>query len=530
MSNISVLDTRFNYYFKIPECNSKEAITITMAANNFQNVRQRFNDSPLHDQDIPASEPPFYNQSSCYFLQDNLQQAQEDQYYMTEQGSSLNLFRQDSPLPSDMNSFGLGVPNHANTSHGNYYYDYTNTQNTDIFYNGTSSASCSRNYQQPYSLRMIEGLSLSDPSLQCQLRDSDQKLFRTGNSGGFYSRQASMSRTPSLPDAASCKAEDDAEDDAASNTEESKIGEPYAKLIHRALMGAPSHSMALQEIYQWFIDNTEKGSSSGSGWRNSIRHNLSMNAAFCKTERPVASPSDVPAKKTSEWVLADWAITDGVTPTTRYRKTTSKKSARPDSHAAMNASRQNAGKKGGRMTGRTKTLRMAQGRGLGFDGQALRARDAERDREARRERKRYHQLRTMATPPQEDLEQRPFSPTTPTAAAGMNVANPYYFKDPGFEAMDVAVYDMGHVQGVYTGDDGPVFTHNGLPSLDVQPRCSPGYPANAGLHPPLSRRMTDPETFLGGAFGDEAPKLRHGTGDAATESVQTNASAAATLF
>ncbi|KFY05055.1 hypothetical protein O988_00313 [Pseudogymnoascus sp. VKM F-3808] len=466
MSNILVLDTRFNYYFKIPECNSKGAITIIMAANNFQNVRQRFNDSPLHDQDIHASESPFYTQSSCYFLQDNLQEAQEDQYYMTEQGSSLNLFRQDSPLPSDMNSFGLGVPNHANTSYGNYYYDYTNNQNTDIFYNGTSGAACSRSYQQPYSPRLIEGLSLSDPSLQCQLRDSDQKLFRNGNSGGFYSRQVSMSRSPSLPDAASCKAEDDAEDDVASNTEESKIGEPYAKLIHRALMGAPSHSMALQEIYQWFIDNTEKGSSSGSGWRNSIRHNLSMNAAFCKTERPVASPSDVPAKKTSEWVLADWAITDGVTPTTRYRKTTSKKSARPDSHAAMNASRQNAGKKGGSMTGRTKTLRMAQGRGLGFDGQALRARDAERDREARRERKRYHQLRTMATPPQEDLEQRPFSPTTPTAAAGMNVANPYYFKDAAFEAMDMAVYDMGHVQGVYTGDDGPVFTHNGLPSLD----------------------------------------------------------------
>ncbi|KAL5345744.1 hypothetical protein ACLOAV_009498 [Pseudogymnoascus australis] len=440
-----------------------------MAANNFQNARQRFDDSPLHDQEIHASESPFYTQSSCSFLQDNLQQPQQDHYYTSEQGSSSfnGLFRQDSPLPSDMNSLGLGVPNYANTSHGGYYYDYTSNQNADVFYNGKGSpAACPRSYQQSYSPKTIERLSLSDPSLQCQLHDPDQTLLRTGNSGGFYSRQVSMSRSPSLQDAASCKAEDDAEDDAASNTEESKIGEPYAKLIHRALMGAPSHSMALQEIYQWFIDNTEKGSSSGSGWRNSIRHNLSMNAAFCKTDRTVASPSDAPAKKTSEWVLADWAITDGVTPTTRYRKTTSKKSARLDSHGAMNASRQNAGKKGGSMASRTKTLRMSQGRGLGFDGQALRARDAEREREARREKRRYHQLRTMATPPHEDLEQRPFSPTTPTAAAGMNVANPYYFKDSAFEGMDVAVYEMGHVQGVYTGDDGPVFTHNGLPSFD----------------------------------------------------------------
>ena len=54
--------------------------------------------------------------------------------------------------------------------------------------------------------------------------------------------------------------------------------EPYAKLIYRALMSAPNHSMVLQEIYQWFRENTSKGSSDTKGWMNSIRHNLSMNA------------------------------------------------------------------------------------------------------------------------------------------------------------------------------------------------------------------------------------------------------------
>lgn len=56
--------------------------------------------------------------------------------------------------------------------------------------------------------------------------------------------------------------------------------EPYAKLIYRALMSAPNHSMVLQEIYQWFRENTQKGSSDGKGWMNSIRHNLSMNAVY----------------------------------------------------------------------------------------------------------------------------------------------------------------------------------------------------------------------------------------------------------
>jgi hypothetical protein len=60
--------------------------------------------------------------------------------------------------------------------------------------------------------------------------------------------------------------------------EDPAVDEPYAKLIYRALMSAPGKSMVLQEIYQWFRDNTTKGSSDTKGWMNSIRHNLSMNA------------------------------------------------------------------------------------------------------------------------------------------------------------------------------------------------------------------------------------------------------------
>lgn len=57
----------------------------------------------------------------------------------------------------------------------------------------------------------------------------------------------------------------------------SKIDEPYAQLIYRAFMSRPNKSMTLQEIYQWFRENTDKSKSEGKGWQNSIRHNLSMN-------------------------------------------------------------------------------------------------------------------------------------------------------------------------------------------------------------------------------------------------------------
>ncbi|KAG7133997.1 Forkhead box protein O1-B like [Verticillium longisporum] len=66
----------------------------------------------------------------------------------------------------------------------------------------------------------------------------------------------------------------------------SKNGEPYARLIYRAFMSVPSHAMTLQEIYEWFRVNTDKANSPGrDGWKNSIRHNLSMNHAFVRREK-----------------------------------------------------------------------------------------------------------------------------------------------------------------------------------------------------------------------------------------------------
>lgn len=59
---------------------------------------------------------------------------------------------------------------------------------------------------------------------------------------------------------------------------------PYAKLIWQAFMSTPSRSMHLQQIYEWFRQNTDKADGSGTGWMNSIRHNLSMNKVrsfFC---------------------------------------------------------------------------------------------------------------------------------------------------------------------------------------------------------------------------------------------------------
>lgn len=69
--------------------------------------------------------------------------------------------------------------------------------------------------------------------------------------------------------------------EAATKNEYAK---PYAKLLYKALMETDVKMMNLTEIYQWFIDYTDKPKiSPGPGWQNSIRHNLSMNAVCCPT-------------------------------------------------------------------------------------------------------------------------------------------------------------------------------------------------------------------------------------------------------
>ncbi|KAM4058670.1 forkhead domain-containing protein [Hirsutella rhossiliensis] len=142
------------------------------------------------------------------------------------------------------------------------------------------------------------------------------------------------------------------------STTDAKLDEPYAKLIYRAFMSRPDYAMTLQDIYQWFRDNTTKAVSVKGGWQNSIRHNLSMNAAFTKRHRMEDdrefSSSVEDAKRANEWVLENWAVCYGVQSTTRYRKGNSRRriGAQPASQNSKrlvqhSAKRAMSGRKGG---------------------------------------------------------------------------------------------------------------------------------------------------------------------------------------
>ncbi|KAI1008094.1 hypothetical protein K3495_g134 [Podosphaera aphanis] len=78
----------------------------------------------------------------------------------------------------------------------------------------------------------------------------------------------------------------------------SKPPHSYAQLIGMSILRAPSRRLTLAQIYKWISDSFKFYSATDAGWQNSIRHNLSLNKAFLKQERPKDDPG-----KGNYWVI-----------------------------------------------------------------------------------------------------------------------------------------------------------------------------------------------------------------------------------
>ncbi|KAJ3255918.1 Forkhead box protein K1 [Boothiomyces macroporosus] len=61
---------------------------------------------------------------------------------------------------------------------------------------------------------------------------------------------------------------------------------PYAQLISQAIENAPSRKVTLSGIYQYVMTYYPYFKTAGSGWKNSVRHNLSLNKSFVRVPRP----------------------------------------------------------------------------------------------------------------------------------------------------------------------------------------------------------------------------------------------------
>ncbi|KAJ3123661.1 Forkhead box protein J2 [Nowakowskiella sp. JEL0407] len=79
------------------------------------------------------------------------------------------------------------------------------------------------------------------------------------------------------------------------------MGKPpysYATIITYAIATNAYKRMTLSEIYNWVLEKYPYYRTAGNGWKNSIRHNLSLNKSFIRIPRPVNQPG-----KGSYWTL-----------------------------------------------------------------------------------------------------------------------------------------------------------------------------------------------------------------------------------
>ncbi|XP_006790416.2 forkhead box Q2 [Neolamprologus brichardi] len=74
---------------------------------------------------------------------------------------------------------------------------------------------------------------------------------------------------------------------ASCGTEKSadKPNQSYIALISKAILASEQKKLLLCDIYQWIMDHYPYFKSKDKNWRNSVRHNLSLNDCFIKAGR-----------------------------------------------------------------------------------------------------------------------------------------------------------------------------------------------------------------------------------------------------
>ncbi|KAF9055028.1 hypothetical protein BDZ89DRAFT_1152846 [Hymenopellis radicata] len=103
---------------------------------------------------------------------------------------------------------------------------------------------------------------------------------------------------------------------------------PYSTLIRYAIKGSPNQRLLLEDIYYAIESRFPYFKSAPSGWKNSVRHNLSLNPCFEKVPRPLTDRG-----KGSYWV-----VNENVDPRTGVHRIRKKKSTKGSKNAARNDS------------------------------------------------------------------------------------------------------------------------------------------------------------------------------------------------
>ncbi|KAI0033345.1 hypothetical protein K488DRAFT_13548, partial [Vararia minispora EC-137] len=101
---------------------------------------------------------------------------------------------------------------------------------------------------------------------------------------------------------------------------------PYSTLIRYAIKGSPDQKLLLEDIYYAIESRFPYFRTASSGWKNSVRHNLSLNPCFEKVPRPL----------TDRGKGSYWTVNDNIDPRTgvhRIRNKTGRRRGRRKANA-----------------------------------------------------------------------------------------------------------------------------------------------------------------------------------------------------
>ncbi|KAF8211414.1 hypothetical protein K438DRAFT_1958526 [Mycena galopus ATCC 62051] len=90
---------------------------------------------------------------------------------------------------------------------------------------------------------------------------------------------------------------------------------PYSTLIRYAIKGSPNQKLLLEDIYYAIESRFPYFRTAPNGWKNSVRHNLSLNPCFEKVPRPL----------TDRGKGSYWTVNDNVDPRTGVHRIRKKK-------------------------------------------------------------------------------------------------------------------------------------------------------------------------------------------------------------
>ncbi|KAI0663324.1 hypothetical protein C8Q70DRAFT_907932 [Cubamyces menziesii] len=98
---------------------------------------------------------------------------------------------------------------------------------------------------------------------------------------------------------------------------------PYSTLIRYAIKGSPNQKLLLEDIYYAIESRFPYFRTAPPGWKNSVRHNLSLNPCFEKVPRPL----------TDRGKGSYWTVNDNVDPRTGVHRVRKKKGKNANKHS-----------------------------------------------------------------------------------------------------------------------------------------------------------------------------------------------------